>query len=121
MNMTDLANNAYIIISIVTLFISIVILIRWWGMTSDIKDIRNEICLKKNASNLFESITTDVEEIADEEEKEKVELMSKKLLPNQCIIKVKANSRIEVWSKETWEDHVRLGKSNYFIFLYKNY
>jgi|GEM_PF-3398923 len=115
-------------VSIILIFISLIFIIRWWGMTSDIKAIRNylykkESLSKENKDTVYYSANklglVDSEEIITN--KDVIDKLILKMKPNQCIIKVLANSRLEIWDKSDWEESVSCGKANYFQLLYENY
>lgn len=115
--------NVSLIISVLSLVISIVILIRWWRMTSDVRDIR-DLLFKSDSketqpgedySGLDEAMQKVREDDAD------IEKLKLKLKPDQCIIRVLANSRLEIWDKSTWDEHVEQGKGKFFEFIFKNY
>jgi len=112
--MNDISNISRIA-SVVSLIISIIFIVRWWGMTSDIKDIRNYL-YKKDIVEIESPIyDPQIEFDAD------VEKLKLKMKPNQCIVKVLANSLLEIWPKETWDEHIAAGKGKYFKQIYKNY
>lgn len=109
---SEFVSKFTIVFYLLSFIFSIVILIRWWGMTSDIKDIRN----------YFYKQDLPVEEL-DESETQLIEIekMKSKMKPNQLIIKVLRNQRLEIWDKTTWDDHISQGKGSFFEEMYKNY
>jgi len=104
--------NIQFIASIISLLIAIVILIRWWGMTSNIKDIRNY---------LYRQNIPEIEQVEVDNQLIELEKLKIKMKPNQLIIKILANQRLEVWDKSTWDEHISQGKGKFFEELYKNY
>ena len=104
--------NIQFIASIISLLIAIVILIRWWGMTSNIKDIRNY---------LYRQNIPEIEQVEVDNQLIELEKLKIKMKPNQLIIKILANQRLEVWDKSTLDEHISQGKGKFFEELYKNY
>ena len=110
-------DNMFIVISMVSLIVTIIFVVRWWGMTSDIKDIRNYL-LEKNA---VKPTVVNPEQTDAEEELESIKSLKLKMKQNQCIVKVKSTNRLEIWDATTWNEHVEAGKSDLFEVKYKNY
>ncbi len=117
--------SVYLIVSIATLLISIIIFFRWWRMTSDIRDIRDQLLKgdplsKVNEDAVFYNSDNDSQNsVADNSE-----LMDKlipKLKKNQCIVLVRATSKVEIWNKSDWDEIIEKGRANLFQRLYNNY
>lgn len=109
------------IVSLLSIIIGLIILIRWWSMTTDIKHIRN--LLEKNQTNkgnIGNSKKNSVLTEVLEDDKTEVEKLKAKLKPDQCIVKVKANSKIEIWNKSDWNDVLNKGRENMFLLLFQN-
>jgi len=109
----------YIVVSFISIIVSIIFIVRWWGMTSDIKDIRNYLLTKDKPEIVVSNDEITVSE--DEDEVATIENLKPKMKVNQCLVKVKRTNLIEIWDKKMWEEHVESGKKNFFEFLYKNY
>lgn len=115
------------IAGIIYAIFGIVILVRWWRMTSDIRDIRDHLLKKDPMSSLNKDAVyysnRDGEQTI-ETMTENAEIMNKliaKIKPNQCIVKVRATSKLEIWNKTDWDDIVKAGRTNMFERLYNNY
>lgn len=109
---SEFVSKFTIVFYLLSFIVSIVILVRWWKMTSDIKDIRN----------YFYKQNLPVEEL-DEVESQSIEIekLKLKMKPNQLIIKVLRNQLLEIWDKSTWDEHISQGKGSFFEEIYKNY
>lgn len=109
------------IVSLLSIIIGLIILIRWWSMTTDIKHIRK--LLEKNQTNKGDKENSKkVSVLAEikEDDKTEVDKLKAKLKPDQCIVKVKANSKIEIWNKSDWNDVLNKGRENMFLLLFHN-
>lgn len=108
----------FLFLSIFPLILAIVIFVRWWKMTSDIKEIRrlltNQV-IEIPAPEVKEKVSTDTEEI------DQIEVLKQKMNPNQCIIRIKSNLLLEIWDKDDWDEHVKSGRSSNFDLMYKNF
>ena len=111
---------------IYTIF-GIVILVRWWRMTSDIRDIKNHLLNNNSGNESYNQETHSSNKIDSKAEQtiaENAEVLNKliaMLKPNQCIVKVLANSKIEIWNKSDWEEVVKAGRKDMFQMLFNNY
>lgn len=115
------------IAGIIYAIFGIVILVRWWRMTSDIQDIKNHLLNSNSKNETFNQETHSSNKIDSKAEQtiaENAEVLNKlitKLKSNQCIVKVLANSKIEIWNKSDWEDVVKAGRKDMFQMLFNNY
>ena len=108
----------FLFLSLFPLILAIVILIRWWKMTTDIKEIRKLLINQVKETPVTEvqtKVSTDTEEINE------IEILKQKLKPNQCIIRIKSNSMLEIWNQSDWNEHVKTGRSINFDLMYKNF
>ena len=109
------------ILLVAYLVLIIVFIFRWWGMTKDIKEIK-DILLKKFGDGPQNSYISnpkyDKESVNSEFER-----LKNIIKPNQCIILVKATNKMELWDKSRWEDVVNTGNKELlemFELLYFN-
>ena len=119
-----------IFIILVFLTINIIILVRWWKMTTNIQYIRDYLYKnEKNTNKKSQSgqsiskkeLSIPVKNAIDEEIAERVEFFKKKLKSNECIVKLNVTGKVEVWNKKDWEDAVEEGKEGrFFTLLYQN-
>jgi len=115
--------NIYFIVCLLIAILSVVVLIRWWGMTSDIKEIRRllEKQTKKDKKTVSDSVPTPSTSSSRLEiDEERVEMLKKKMKPGQCIVFVKMSSKIEIWDNTDWEDVVNKERKDRFELLHKN-
>ncbi len=113
--------TVYMIVSLLCAIISIIFLVRWWKMTTNIRDIRNYLYKQHNINAKILPELSSVEEV-EEEDKQQLAVLKGKLKPNQCVVKVIQNGRLEIWSKEDWEMCVLEGKQGkFFVLLDKNF
>ncbi|MBP8023467.1 MAG: hypothetical protein EOM47_07265 [Bacteroidia bacterium] len=115
------------IAGIVYTIFGIVILVRWWRMTSDIRDIRDHLLnsnSKNESYNQEINSSNKIDSKAEQTIAENAEVLNKliaKLKPNQCIVKVLANSKVEIWNMSDWEEVVKAGRKDMFQMLFNNY
>jgi hypothetical protein len=125
--MEDSLISIITIAGIVYTIFGIFILVRWWRMTSDIRDIRDHLLNSNSKKESFNQETHSSNKIdynAEQTIAENAEVLNKliaKLKPNQCIVKVLANSKIEIWNKSDWEEVVKAGRKDMFQMLFNNY
>lgn len=115
--------KSYLFISIISLIISVIFLIRWWSMTSDIKAIRNILSKKTEPQIKKKQIMLDLK-TSDllEGEHETITALKKQMKENQCIVRIKNSEKLVIWNKTEWQDAVSSGENdkNYFL-LYANF
>lgn len=120
-----------IIIYIIGIIISIAFAVRFWMTMTRIKDIR-DMLLKQYKKQEPEVLNPDTEKQNSETEdylvggifrvdQAEVEAMVSKLKPNQCVVFVNKTLKLEIWNKSDWEDIVRLGRTNFFKLIHKNF
>ena len=109
---SEFVSKFTIVFYLLSFIFSIVILVRWWKMTSDIKDIRNYFCKPDLPVEEFDEV---------EAQSIEIEKMKSKMKPNQLIVKILRNQRLEIWDKTTWDEHISQGKGSFFEEIYKNY
>lgn len=116
--MDNTITSVVIFIAIINVVFGLVILVRWWKMTADIKDIRNHLLNRDVVKPHVGKV--DIVKAESDEELEMIEGMKKKLKANDCIVKVKQTGKLEIWDDETWNDHVKAGKMQFFELKYKS-
>jgi len=87
----------YAIFAIAYLILTIVLIIKFFQIASDLKSVKDLFTKQYwgNKENQKATVKSD-NIVIEKQDKEQVDLLKKKLLPNQCIIKILENSIIEV-------------------------
>ena len=107
-----------LIASLVMLAVSIVILVRWWGMTNDVKEIKRLLMQQRSEVKL--AVNT-IEERSTAPSSDDIEALKKKMKKNQCVVFVKATERTEIWDRTDWEEVEQKGRANRFDLIYCNW
>ncbi|MEA4937787.1 MAG: hypothetical protein VB102_14305 [Paludibacter sp.] len=104
------------IIYIIGIIISIAFAVRFWITMTRIKQIRDHLLYRK---------PTEPEQVYEVErdyiDPKEITALIAKLKPDQCVVFVNKTLKLEIWNKSDWEDVVRLGKSEFFKLLHKNF
>lgn len=119
------------IIYVIGIIISIAFAVRFWMTMTRIKDIR-DILYKQYKKRDTEVLSQDSEKQNSENgdysvggifnvEQADVDALISKLKPEQCVVFVNKTQKLEIWNKSDWDDVVRLGKSDFFKLLHKNF
>lgn len=108
-----------LITSLVMLGISIVFLVRWWKMTTDIKEIKRLLMQQKSEIKKTVSATVEPKSVSASL-LEEIEPFKKKMKAGQCIVFVKTTSRMEIWDKSDWDEVVEKGRGDMFELIYCN-
>ena len=112
-----------LIIAIISLVVGIIFIVRWWKMTTHIKEIR-DFLLKNQSEERKDNVEkqTNVASVT-EDDFQQVEILKEKLKNNSCIVKGVRTGRIECWSKNDWEDFINDSNTDKSLFniLYKNF
>lgn len=119
------------IIYIIGAIISIAFAVRFWMTMTRIKEIR-DILYKQNKKLDSEIFNQETEKINLEDDELKVggilkvdqaqvDALVSKLKPDQCVVFVNKTLKLEIWDKSDWEDIVRLGRTNLFKLIHKNF
>lgn len=96
--------------------LQIILFFKIWGMTTDVKEIRN--ALVKDSEEILPKDSSDLEGWADnvtETEKKKAILLVDELQPEQVIAKIISRNKFEIWSFKFWESE-RNNKNYKLIF-----
>lgn len=119
------------IIYVIGAIISIAFAVRFWMTMTRIKEIR-DILYKQNKKLDSEIFNQETEKINLEDDELKVggilkvdqaqvDALVSKLKPDQCVVFVNKTLKLEIWDKSDWEDIVRLGRTNLFKLIHKNF
>jgi len=119
------------IIYIIGIIISIVFVVRFWMTMTRIKEIR-DILYKQNKVLDTEVLNQKTEKINSEDgeltvggifkiDQAQVDSLVSKLKPEQCVVFVNKSQKLEIWDKSDWEDIVKLGRTDFFELIHKNF
>lgn len=94
--------------------LQIILFFKLWAMTNDVREIKNKYLneIMKIQENTIEIPTKRTTEITERQvAHDKNDLILKKSMlakvgENQCLVFVIANSKFEIWEKETWENTI---------------
>ncbi|NCU32059.1 MAG: ABC-F family ATP-binding cassette domain-containing protein [Candidatus Moranbacteria bacterium] len=89
---------------------------RGYSYRSEIRGILNSLAFSEDYLSKKVSVLAEIKE----DDKTEVDKLKTKLKPDQCIVKVKANSKIEIWNKSDWNDVLNKGRENMFLLLFQN-
>lgn len=96
-----------------------------------IKEIR-DILYKQNKVLDTEVLNQKTEKINSEDgeltvggifkiDQAQVDSLVSKLKPEQCVVFVNKSQKLEIWDKSDWEDIVKLGRTDFFELIHKNF
>ena len=68
-----------------------------------------------------ESVKEENSKAFDGREESELDILKKKMKPNQCIVLVKETSKLAVWDKAYWEKIVKEEVDEYYELVYTNY
>ena len=111
------------IIFIVFGILQIILFFKLWGMTNDIQEIKKKYLSEnkpKSADEAIELPTKKTKEIIEKQTfHDRNDLILKNSLlakvgRNQCLVYVLANSKFEIWEKETWENTITKDNEDLF-------
>ena len=119
------------IIYIIGIIISIVFVVRFWMTMTRIKEIR-DILYKQNKVLDTEVLNQKTEKINSEDgeltvggifkiDQAQVDSLVSKLKPEQCVVFVNKSQKLEIWDKSDWEDIIKLGRTDFFELIHKNF
>lgn len=106
------------IILIVFGILNLILFFKLWGMTNDVRELKNHFIPKQEFS-ISENSTTEegwAEDATDQEKKEANKLFYR-LESGHVIAKVLSNNRMEIWSETFWNKEK--GNPNYKLIFRK--
>lgn len=115
------------IIFIVFGIMQIVLFFKLWGMTNDIKEIKIKYLSENKLKSEEEIVKIPTEirkEVVENQKHNRNDLMLinsllSKVGQNQCLVYVLANSKFEIWEKETWEKTITKDNEDLFELINK--
>ncbi|WP_321426199.1 hypothetical protein [uncultured Bacteroides sp.] len=98
--------------------LQIILFFKLWGMTNDVREIKNSLTRTSLKSNIIvDTVIDGWAANVSETEKMKAMLLISQLKPGQVIAKVASKKEMEIWSTKFWEGEQN--NPNYKL-IYKN-
>jgi len=100
-----------------------------WKNDEETKEDNSEIIENRNEpevrSEFSEDYTTNkfgvVGEVEMKKNKEAIDRLIEKMKQDECIVRVLASSKMEIWGKNNWNNIIESKKENQFQILYDNF
>lgn len=133
--------TTYLIAFAVYFIISVLVLVKFFNMASDMRSIkellRKAVEAKKQPTNNTH-IVTSIKDLNDQsvpvwshrpscvvtptkDLTDQVEMLKTKMKTDECILQVKATNKLEIWGKQDWLEVVEKDRAHMFVLFYKNF
>jgi hypothetical protein len=111
--------TTYLIAFAVYFIISVLVLVKFFNMASDMRSIKELLqkaveAKKQPANNTH--VATPTKDLTDQ-----VEMLKTKMKTDECILQVKATGKLEIWGKQDWLEVVEKDRAHMFVLFYKNF